>query len=198
MSGGFFTPLGPDAAGGSASPQPASPPPAVDRGSDAAEDSSRGQRRKGRLRRTFGRVVDRLRRIRERFRRPGAEEEPEEERLDYQEPIDTPPADVDVTLRVRLVFLTSTDMRPDPRTGEIREVEWTLLLPLSVVMKLRALMRAGRYAEAMALLDPYFNDQYMVPGVITEIIEIKKPLAWAGAQYMLTPTDVIAYREQSD
>lgn len=197
MSGGFFTPLGPDAVGGAAS-QPASSPPAADRGGDAAEDSSGGRRRTGRLRRTFGRVVDRLRRIRERFRRPGAEEEPEEERQDYQEPVDTPPADVDVTLRVRLVFLTSTDMRPDPRTGEIREVEWTLLLPLSVVMKLRALMRAGRYAEAMALLDPYLNDQYMVDGVLTEIIEIKKPLAWAGAQYMLTPTDVIAYRQQSD
>lgn len=198
MSGGFFTPLGPDAAGAAAS-QPASPPPAADRNNAAAEESSTGgRRRKGRLRRTFGRVVDRLRQIRERFRRPGVEEEPEEERQDYQEPIDTPPTDADVTLRVRLVFLTSTDMRPDPRTGEIREVEWTLLLPLSVVMKLRALMRAGRYAEAMALLDPYFNDQYMVPGVITEIIEIKKPLAWAGAQYMLTPTDVIAYRQQSD
>lgn len=197
MSGGFFTPLGPEAAGGAAS-QPASSPPAADRGSDAAEDNSGGRGRKGRLRRTFGRVVDRLRRIRERFRRPGAEEEPEEERQDYQEPVDTPPADVDVTLRVRLVFLTSTDIRPDPRTGEMREVEWTLLLPLSVVMKLRALMRAGRYAEAMALLDPYLNDQYMVDGVLTEIIEIKKPLAWAGAQYMLTSTDVIAYREQSD
>lgn len=194
---GFFTPLGPGASQGEPA-APSTPAPPEEANADT------GRRRKGRLRKTVDWVRERARRLRERFRKPEEPEEeppPEEpdEGEDHEGPIDLPPPkDREVSLRVRVVFLTSTDKKPDPRTGEIREVEWTLQVLLSFVLKLRALMRAGRYVQAMQMLDPVFNDQYMVSGVLTEIIEILKPEFWAGAEYMLTPTDVITYRNRDE
>ncbi|WP_157931535.1 hypothetical protein [Mycobacteroides abscessus] len=167
-------------------------------------NAEQGGQRKGRLRKSLDWVRERARRLRDRFRKPEEPEEvpppeDEEEGEDHDGPPDLPPPqDRIVGLRVRVIFITSTDQKPDPRTGEVREVEWTLQVLLSFVLKLRALMRARRYAEAMQMLDPEFNDQYMTAGIITEIIEILKPRAWAGAEYMLTPTDVITYRNRDE
>lgn len=195
---GFFTPLGPGAGENKPTAAPAPGPPA------AGANAEQGGQRKGRLRKSLDWVRERARRLRDRFRKPEEPEEvpppeDEEEGQDHDGPPDLPPPqDRIVGLRIRVIFITSTDQKPDPRTGEVREVEWTLQVLLSFVLTLRALMRARRYAEAMQMLDPEFNDQYMTPGIITEIIEILKPRAWAGAEYMLTPTDVITYRNRDE
>ncbi|MBU8814035.1 hypothetical protein KL953_34815, partial [Mycolicibacterium goodii] len=102
-----------------------------------------------------------------------------------------PPPIGDVSLRVKVSFVTSTDTKEQERVDNERTIETTLWVSQQFVDVIRDHVRNGRQLQACSMLDEPIKTQYIGEEVHVTVTKIHHPEMRAGAQYMLTPNDVI-------
>ncbi|OHV03718.1 hypothetical protein BKN37_13680 [Mycobacterium talmoniae] len=87
--------------------------------------------------------------------------------------------------------MTSTDTKDVERIDHEREIETTLQVSATFITTIRTLVRAGDQIAACRMLDEPIKVQYIDEEVHVTVVRILYPEKRAGADYMLTPTDVI-------